>query len=318
MYTSRKRSPRLGFTLVELLVVIAIIGILVALLLPAVQAAREAARRMQCHNNLKQMGLAAHNHHDTHKFYPTGGWGWHWIGDSNRGFGEDQPGGWAHNILPYTEQNAVWDIGHGETNMAARHTKHAQRLQQVIPYAYCPSRRRPRAFPGLNDVINSDDVPRMAKSDYAANCGDMDFNEIDGGPASLAAGDSMTWAAVNATGISFRRSMIRIAHVTDGTSNTYFAGEKYLNINNYENGQDQADNENMWAGFDNDTFRTSRFQPMRDRRGFSDPRLYGSAHPGGFCVVYCDGSTHTIPYNIELLIHQRLGNREDGEPVPPF
>src|SRR3954451_22400540 len=93
-----------GFTLVELLVVIAIIGVLVALLLPAVQAARESARRMQCQNNLKQFGLAFQTHNDTNGFLPTDGFGYGWVGDPDLGFGIDQPGGWTFNILPYCEQ----------------------------------------------------------------------------------------------------------------------------------------------------------------------------------------------------------------------
>ena len=83
-----------GFTLVELLVVIAIIGILIALLLPAVQAAREAARSLECRNHLRQLAVAALNHEQAHGHYPTGGWGFYWIGDPDRGFAEDQPGGW--------------------------------------------------------------------------------------------------------------------------------------------------------------------------------------------------------------------------------
>ena len=95
-----KRKRKSGFTLVELLVVIAIIGILIAMLLPAVQAAREAARRLQCSSQLKQIGVAFHNHAATHRHYPTGGWGWRWIGDPDRGYGKAQPGGWVYNILP--------------------------------------------------------------------------------------------------------------------------------------------------------------------------------------------------------------------------
>src|SRR5437763_2442587 len=114
--THQQNCPRCrhrGFTLVELLVVIAIIGILVALLLPAVQAAREAARRSQCKNNLKQIGLAAMSHLDTQKHYPTGGWGYRWTGDPDLGFGTNQPGGWLFNLLPWMEEQMVHDMAKG-------------------------------------------------------------------------------------------------------------------------------------------------------------------------------------------------------------
>src|SRR5688500_8950333 len=106
---------RFAFTLVELLVVIAIIGVLVALLLPAVQAARESARRTQCSNQLRQIALAWQNHHDVHKFFPSGGWGYYWTGDPNRGFGKKQPGSWAYSSLPFMEQGQLHQRGKGAT-----------------------------------------------------------------------------------------------------------------------------------------------------------------------------------------------------------
>ena len=135
----RHRTLR-GFTLVELLVVIAIIGILIALLLPAIQAAREAARRSQCKNNLKQMGLAAQNHLSTQKCFPSGGWGFLWVGDPDRGYGSNQPGGWQYSILPFIDQRQIREVGKG-LSVNQKYDALAEMQAYALPTFNCPTRR---------------------------------------------------------------------------------------------------------------------------------------------------------------------------------
>ncbi|MDO4628191.1 MAG: DUF1559 domain-containing protein [Planctomycetia bacterium] len=135
---------RNAFTLVELLVVIAIIGMLVGLLLPAVQQAREAARKMQCNNNLKQLGLASLNHESIATIYPSGGWDKSKTGDPDAGFGISQMGGWTYSILPFIEQNALYQLGADSDPESASETQKngaKQRTEIALPFFFCPSRR---------------------------------------------------------------------------------------------------------------------------------------------------------------------------------
>ena len=170
-----------GFTLVELLVVIAIIGMLVGLLLPAVQQAREAARTMQCSNQLKQMGLAALNHESTNKAFPSCGWSCDWEGDPDFGFGPNQPGSWCYSLLPFLEQNALWQLGSDGDKSTGGEIKNANttRLKTPISIFYCPSRRPPNLMNGHTAARNNNAFTGgVAKSDYAANGGDGILNTL--------------------------------------------------------------------------------------------------------------------------------------------
>jgi prepilin-type N-terminal cleavage/methylation domain-containing protein/prepilin-type processing-associated H-X9-DG protein len=310
--TKPTRAPRPAFTLIELLVVIAIITILIGLLLPAVQKVREAAARSQCLNNLKQMGLALHNYHDSHRSLPPG---YTASGAYVDGTNDTTPGwGWATYILPYLEQGNLFNqfnLGQPVQNYTG--------IQTMLKLYLCPSDIYPTAPFAVTNAFGST-LTIGAPCSYAVCNGD----------------DASDTADPTGNGVFYRNSQTRLTDITDGTSQTILAGDR-----------DCASSLGIWAGAINGGIIKRgpyNVNPgistgpapclvlahchLINANGDTDGGLddFSSKHIGGANILFADGSVHfirSIPidnpdgsYTQDSLILQALGTRSNGEVVP--
>jgi len=315
-----------GFTLVELLVVIAIIGILIALLLPAVQAAREAARRSQCSNKMKQIGLAIHNYHDTYRAFPSGTWmyrqdGTKYVPDCSSSMGSTRRAPWTVLILPYMELQALYDQCNfnGEFKWTRTYSSgHADNMavwETPVGAYQCPS------YPGGGSALGN-------HTNYFGVMGGGDYpgtEYCDGGWAGRALWNN---------GVLYLSSELTFADILDGTSNTFVVGET-----RYQVGEGGRPSHAMgWAssgrGEDNpvpgvlaaanlqvnlmdvngETYDTAFGTNPEGTHGVQQ-RIFGSYHPGGCLFTLADGSARFISETIELTTYWHLGDRRDGVPV---
>ena len=331
-----------GFTLVELLVVITIIGMLVGLLLPAVNMAREAGRRATCSNNLHQLALAFKSHSEKLNVFPSGGWGSNWVGTPNNGSGANQPGGWLYQLLPYMDQETLHEAGKSGVTSVSNSGSYT-RVSIALPALYCASRRAGVPYPfgtsspsGANpqSPLLTNTVSQGGRSDYAVNGGTVYISHGQG-PSSTTAGASNTWpnlTALGFTGLVSVHSSITEAMVTDSKQTTYLIGEKYLSPENYTTGiaSNPADAGDLLSDMSGDDICLIRWAnttllPSMDRVSTNPTnppppnpsKIFGSAHSAGYNMSFLDGHVQLLNYAIDPTTHQGMATRAGHEVIDP-
>jgi prepilin-type processing-associated H-X9-DG protein len=273
----------------------------------------------QCKNNVRQLGFGVLQHLEKQGHFPTGGWGWGWLGEPDRGFKLEQPSGWIYNTLPYIEQTALHDLGKGGDDATIKATR-KQMYETPLALHQCPSRRRTQLYTytlGNFSPNCETGLTKVARGCYAINAGSQGQCELFFGPSSYVDGDNPAWSGwhdmTSHTGISYERSLVKREHVRDGMSCTYLIGERYLDPLHYATGSAPDDNSGLYTGYENDHHRSTSQTPARDRPGVIQTCRFGGVHAAGSNMVMCDGSVHTIRYSVDATVHNRLGHRANGQ-----
>lgn len=305
---------RPAFTLVELLTVIAIITIIIGLLLPAVQGVREAARSVQCSNNVRQIALGLLNFETSFRSLPTNGWGYHWAPIPERAAGVQQPGGWIYQILPQLEAANLHNMGKGQAGLARTEQLNTMLATPLATFA-CPSRGYQLGPLGRFVRYVNASPTLIARTDYAINEGDW-LPNWGTGPISVTEGDGRHFEWLDTeqvTGVCSVRFGTKLSGISDGTTNTYLCGEKYVGQGSYYSADDLGYDQSMLSGHDIDTSRFTISPPLRDAKtSAQNSQRFGSAHNSAMYMSMADGSVRPITHQIDDTLHRLLGNRRDG------
>jgi hypothetical protein len=296
-------------SLVELLVVISIIAVLIAILLPAVQAAREAARITHCKNNLKQIGLAAMLYHDTYSVLPHRAPGGTVIPEYDVFVGSQT---WISQLFDFLEEPALSDLLSKAVELRDLALL-GQVTQTPVATLHCPSRRSTSAY-AMHEMIQTMYGDVGARTDYALSGGASEVHgELDVRHLGVWSKNRDGEHVASVTG---RKLSLR--NITDGTSHTYFAGEKVMNPDHYESGEDQGDAWPHLACHRGSCVRFAFEVPERDstrQQGCFACHQFGSAHFATWQAVFCDGSVRSMTYDIEYPVHQALATSHAGEVI---